>query len=75
MVLADCLDAVGRHDEALAANEVAIENLSELFHQYPEAFDRRMESMTRAYLERCEKLGRSPDSRVLHEKVSKPAPL
>ncbi len=58
-VKGNCLDALGRAADALAANVEAI--ATPVFVEQPAAFGHWMAPMVRQYLERCERLGREPD--------------
>jgi tetratricopeptide (TPR) repeat protein len=64
-VLADCLDAVDRRDEGLAANAEAITELSGLFQRHKRTFAGQIAGMAQEYLRRCETLGREPDEQLL----------
>jgi tetratricopeptide (TPR) repeat protein len=64
-VLGDCLEAVDRLDEALAADEDAIATLWPAFERFPGALARRMMTYLHDYLRRCEKGGREPDMALL----------
>jgi hypothetical protein len=68
--LADCLDALARRDEGLAANAEAIEALTEPFLGLPIAFAGRMRGMVREYLERCKKLDQEPNLTFLSQIVT-----
>jgi hypothetical protein len=64
-VLANCLEATGRDDDALAANQEAIDTLRPPFLAVPPAFAHWMLPMCQQYFERCERLGREPDGELL----------
>jgi len=68
-VLADCLDAVDRREDGLVANAEAIVTLTDLFRRSPAAFGHRIRGMVKEYVERCEKLEREPDMRVLGAEI------
>jgi hypothetical protein len=64
-VLAICLDGIGRHEDAVAANAEAMATLSDAFRRHPAAFAGQVRHIVREYIERCEKLGREPDTELL----------
>ena len=64
-VQANCLGAVGRQADALAADVEAIRTLSPAFIQNPAAFGHWMGPMVEQYQQRCERLGRSLDMELL----------
>jgi tetratricopeptide (TPR) repeat protein len=64
-VLARCLEAVERVGEALDADREAIALLRAPFLRHPAAFAYRMAPMCQQYIERCERLGQSPDGELL----------
>jgi hypothetical protein len=65
MVLANCLDTVGRQEEGLAANAEAIVELSSPFKQHRRAFAELIGRMARDYIHRCERLAHEPDQQLL----------
>jgi tetratricopeptide (TPR) repeat protein len=64
-VQANCLDGLDRPAEAMASNAEAIATLSLAFAEHPAAFGHWMAPMVQEYLERCERLGQSPDIELL----------
>ena len=52
-------------DAALGRNQEAIENYRPYFLAQPRAFVHRMLPMYQQYIERCEKVGREPDEKLL----------
>ena len=64
-VLANCPDASGHREDAMAAAAEATATLCEPFQQHPAAFTRLMLTIIHKYLERCQKLGREPDMKLL----------
>ena len=69
-VQANCLDALDRPAEALASNAEAIATLSPAFAEHPAALGHWMAPMVQEYLERCERLGQSPDIELLEPIVA-----
>jgi tetratricopeptide (TPR) repeat protein len=63
--LANCLDAGGQRDDGLAANAEAITELLGPFLRHKRAFAEQIVGMARAYIQRCEALGREPDAALL----------
>ncbi len=64
-MLGDCLEAVDRLEEAVAADRDAVGALSDAFMRLPAAFAERMMTLLRDYLRRAEKLGEEPDAALL----------
>jgi hypothetical protein len=64
-VAASCLDALDRPAEAVASDAEAIATLSPAFTEHPAAFGHWMAPMVQRYQERCERLGQSPNARLL----------
>ncbi len=64
-VFGDCLEAVDRLDEALEADEAAIEALHPAFARFQEAFAQPMLTYVQDYVRRCEKGQREPRSDLL----------
>jgi hypothetical protein len=60
--MADCLEALGRTEQALPADREAVASLSAHFQAHPQAFGSVMASIFRDYLRRCESAGQDPDA-------------
>jgi tetratricopeptide (TPR) repeat protein len=63
--LATSLSAVGQRQEALEVADEAVRTLAPHFLKLPAAYGPWMMTMARNYLERCEEVGREPDTELL----------
>ncbi|HEY1931106.1 MAG TPA: hypothetical protein VGG99_03765 [Acetobacteraceae bacterium] len=64
-VRANCFEAAGQMEYALADDVEAIALLAPMFVRLPQAFAPLMRAVARGYLQRCEKHGRQPDQALL----------
>ena len=64
-VRANCLDSMERGVDALRSNIDAISTLKRSFLKYPPSYIQWMFPMCQQYIQRCHKLGKSPDEDLL----------
>ena len=63
--LSNCLNALGRREEALAASEEAVRILKDHFLDLPAAYAKSMQTVVRNYLRHCQAIGNEPDKALL----------